>query len=101
MKLTDFAEGVQTGIGGNVEMHKILECWPIKTLNMAHKNLICGFQGLGSSNCLSFLFILENLHAHKEIDPESGKFKQNLDCNYPFSINLASNRRIPFGAKSI
>ena len=35
---------------------------------------------------------------HREIDPESGLFKRNLDCDYIFRIDLALNG-IPFGIK--
>ena len=37
---------------------------------------------------------------NKEIFSESCESKPNLDCNYPFSIDLATNG-IPFVVKSI
>ena len=37
---------------------------------------------------------------HREIEPESGYLKLNLDCNNPFSVDLAANGS-SFGAKSI
>ena len=39
-------------------------------------------------------------YRRRGIYSESGRFKPNLDCIYPFTIVLAPNG-IPFGAKSI